>query len=158
MPLKRETAGQRFSVGVRVRIHSFFQFQFLPKSTFIFYFCFYLFAIFILHPRESEFYCYILAGGPHSLRSCHFEMSEPQEDRCLPHKGGSVPLSASRKDTTTNLPACSQQPPLNAERQAKKLWIPFLKLFWYESTRGIEAQVYRLRSERSNHYAIALAT
>ena len=27
-------------------------------------------------------------------------------------------------------PACSPQPPLNAERQAGKLWIPFLKVFW----------------------------
>ena len=35
-----------------------------------------------------------------------------------------------------NLPACSPQPSLNAERQAGKLWIPFLKVFWYDSTRG----------------------
>ena len=31
-----------------------------------------------------------------------------------------------------NLPACSPQPPLNAERQAGKLWIPFFKAFWYD--------------------------
>ena len=36
-----------------------------------------------------------------------------------------------------NLPACSPQPPLNAEREAKKLWIPFFQVFWYDSTRGM---------------------
>ena len=36
-----------------------------------------------------------------------------------------------------NLPACSPQPPLNAERQAGKLQIPFFKVFWYDSTRGM---------------------
>ena len=37
-----------------------------------------------------------------------------------------------------NLPACSPQPPINAERQTGKLWIPFFKVFWYGSTREIE--------------------
>ena len=37
-----------------------------------------------------------------------------------------------------NLPACSPQPPLNAERQAGKLQIPFFKVFWYDSTRGMK--------------------
>ena len=36
-----------------------------------------------------------------------------------------------------NLPDCSPQPPLNAECQAGKLWIPFFKVFWYDSTRGM---------------------
>ena len=36
-----------------------------------------------------------------------------------------------------NLPACSSQPLLNAERQAGKLWIPSFKVFWYDSTRGL---------------------
>ena len=36
-----------------------------------------------------------------------------------------------------NLPACSPQPPINAERQAGKLRIPFFKVFWYDSTRGM---------------------
>ena len=36
-----------------------------------------------------------------------------------------------------NLPVCSPQPPINAERQARKLWIPFYKAFWYDSTRGL---------------------
>ena len=36
-----------------------------------------------------------------------------------------------------NLPACSPQPPINAERQAGKLRMPFFKVFWYDSTRGM---------------------
>ena len=53
-----------------------------------------------------------------------------------------------------NLSACSPQPPINAERQAGKLWIPFFKVFWYLD-KGNEPQVYRMRSGRSNLYAIA---
>ena len=45
-----------------------------------------------------------------------------------------IKLGASRKVSCprtqqANLPAYSPQPPLNAERQAGKLWIPFLKSF-----------------------------
>ena len=36
-----------------------------------------------------------------------------------------------------NLPACSPQSPIDAERQAGKLWVPFFKVFWYDSTRGM---------------------
>ena len=36
-----------------------------------------------------------------------------------------------------NLPACSPQPSLNAERQAGMLRMPFFKVFWYDSTRGM---------------------
>ena len=36
-----------------------------------------------------------------------------------------------------NLPACSPQPPLNAKRQAGKLRMPFFKVIWYDSTRGM---------------------
>ena len=39
-----------------------------------------------------------------------------------------------------NLPACSPQPPLNAERQAGKLRMPFFKVFWYDSTRGMNSR------------------
>ena len=39
-----------------------------------------------------------------------------------------------------NLPACSPQPPINAERQAGKLEIPFFKVFWYDSTRGMNSR------------------
>ena len=36
-----------------------------------------------------------------------------------------------------NLPACCPQLSLNAERQAGKLRMPFFKVFWYDSTRGM---------------------
>ena len=36
-----------------------------------------------------------------------------------------------------NLPACSPQPSRNAKRQAGKLRMPFFKVFWYDSTRGM---------------------
>ena len=53
-----------------------------------------------------------------------------------------------------NLLACSPQTPLNAERQAGKLRMPFFKSF--DMTRqGNEPLVYRLQSGRSSHYAIA---
>ena len=45
-----------------------------------------------------------------------------------------VPCSRTQQ---ANLPACSPQPPLNAEHQARKLWIPFFKVFWYDLTRGM---------------------
>ena len=60
-----------------------------------------------------------------------------------------------------NLPACSPQPPINAERQAGKLWIPFFKVFCYDSTRGMNPRstdceadaLTTTPSRRSNHYA-----
>ena len=54
---------------------------------------------------------------------------------CLLHKGVGIPLSALPMTQQANLPACSPQPPLNAERQAQKQQIPFFKVFWYDSTR-----------------------
>ena len=45
-------------------------------------------------------------------------------------------LSCSRTQHP-NFLACSSQPSLNVERQAEKLRIPFLKVFWYDSIRGI---------------------
>ena len=53
-----------------------------------------------------------------------------------------------------NLPACSPQSSLNAERQAGKQQIPFLKSLSM-TRQGNEPQVYRLRSRRSNYYTIA---
>ena len=65
------------------------------------------------------------SGRPHSLGSCHFRGVWAT---CHLHKAGGVPLSALPNDTTSEL-AGSSQPPLNAEPQARKLWIPFLKSF-----------------------------
>ena len=55
----------------------------------------------------------------------------------ITHKGGSVPLMVCPRTQQANLPTCSPQPPLNAELQAGKLWIPFFKVFWYDSTWGM---------------------
>ena len=54
-----------------------------------------------------------------------------------------------------NLPACSPQPPINAERQAGSYRYHFLKSFGMTRLGANEPHVYRLRSGRSNHYAIA---
>ena len=62
----------------------------------------------------------------HSLRNLHFPGVSAT---CLPPEVGGVPLSDLPKDTAKNLLACSPQPHLNAERQAEKAWIPFLKSF-----------------------------
>ena len=70
----------------------------------------------------------------HSLRSCHFC---GVWSTCLPHKSGASRLVPCPRTRQANLLACSPQPSLNAERQAGKLWIPFLKVFWYDSTRGL---------------------
>ena len=51
-----------------------------------------------------------------------------------------------------NLPTCSPQPPVNAEQGSYRYH--FLKSFGM-TRQGNEPQVYRLRSERSNHHAIA---
>ena len=49
-----------------------------------------------------------------------------------------MPLSALPKDTTIEFAGLfSKQSLFYAERQAGKLWIPFFKVFWYDSTRGM---------------------
>ena len=65
-----------------------------------------------------------------------------------------VPCPRAQK---AKLPACSPQLPINAERQAGKLWIPFLKSFSM-TRQGNEAQVYRLQIGRSNYYTLALVS
>ena len=62
---------------------------------------FVLFAIFILHSRESELYRYTLDGK--SALAWELPFSRFLWATCLPHKGGGVPLSALPKDTTSEL-------------------------------------------------------
>ena len=45
------------------------------------------------------------------------------------------PFSALPKDTTSELVGLFSKTAINAERQAGKLWIPFFKVFWCDSTR-----------------------
>ena len=55
---------------------------------------------------------------PHSLGSCYFRGVWAT---CLPHKSGASHYVPCPRTQQANLPACSQQPPINAERQAGKL-------------------------------------
>ena len=41
------------------------------------------------------------------------------------------------KTQQVNLPTCSPQPPINAERQEGKLWTLFFKVFWHNLTSKI---------------------
>ena len=78
---------------------------------------------------------------------------------CLPHKDGGVPLSALPKDTTRKLASLFSTLSLFAERQAGKLWIPFFKVFWYDSTwemnpRSTDCEVDALTTTPSRRYFI----
>ena len=63
-----------------------------------------------------------------------FEVSGPPVFHIKAEASRQVPCPRTQQ---ANVPACSPQPPINAERQAGKLWIPFFKVFWYDSTRGM---------------------
>ena len=52
-------------------------------------------------------------------------------------KAGAFSQVSCPRTQQANLPACFPQSPLNAERQAGKLWISFFKVFCYDSTRGM---------------------
>ena len=41
------------------------------------------------------------------------------------------------KTQQASLVACSPQPLINAERPAEKLWMPFIKVFWNDLTKGM---------------------
>ena len=58
---------------------------------------------------------------------------------CLPRKDGGIPLSALPKDTTRKLTGLFSTLSVffYAEHQAGKLQIPFLKVFRYDSTEGM---------------------
>ena len=74
--------------------------------------------------------------------SCH-QPSLRRENwtACLPHKNGDVPLSALPQDTTNKLAVLFFTTSFsNAQRPARKLWIRFFKVFWYDSTRGINSR------------------
>ena len=72
--------------------------------------------------------------SPHSLGSCHFRGVWAT---CLPHKGGGVPLSALPKDTTSELAGLFSTISHKCRAPSRELWIPFFKVFWYDSTRGM---------------------
>ena len=73
-------------------------------------------------------------GSPHSLGSWLFRGLWAT---CLPHKGGGVPLSALPKDTTSELAGLFSTTFLKCRAPSRKLRMPFFKVFWYDSTRGM---------------------
>ena len=93
---------------------------------------FFLLAIFILHSRESELYRYVLDGM--SALAWDFQGVWAT---CLLHKGVGVPLRALPKDATSELAGLFSTTSLNVQRPPEKLWILFLKVFWYDPTRGM---------------------
>ena len=100
----------------------------------LFCFLFYLPYLSSIH-EKANCIAILWTGSPHSLGSCLFRGF--LWAICLPHKGGASRKVLCPSTQQANLPACSPQPPLNAERQAGKLRIPFFKVFWYDSTRGM---------------------
>ena len=102
----------------------------------LFYFLFYLFYLPYLSSIHEKVNCIAILWtvSPHSLGSC---LSRGVWVTCLPHKGGAFRSVPCPRTQQANLPACSPQPPINAERQAGKLQMPFFKVFWYDSTRGM---------------------
>ena len=78
----------------------------------------------------------------HSLGSCHFQGVWAT---CLPHKSGGVPLSALPKDPSELSGLFSTTSHKCRAPSRKAMNIIFICGY----------QVYRLRSARSNHYAIA---
>ena len=107
-------------------------------------------SLFSIHEKVNRIAIF-WTGRPHSLKSCHFRGGWAT---CLPHKGGGDPLSALPKNTTSkhaNLPTSSPRHSQNAERQARKLWISFFKVFWCDSLR-------RMNSKSTDCEADALAT
>ena len=85
---------------------------------FVFVF-FVLFAIFILHSRESELYRYTLDGK--SALAWELPFSRFYGPPVFHIKAGASRLVPCPRTQQANLPACSPQPPINAERQAGKL-------------------------------------
>ena len=95
---------------------------------------FYLPYLSSIHEKASCI-AILWTGSPHSLGSCLFRGLWAT---CLPHKGGASRKVPCPRTQQANLPACFPQPPLNAERQAGKLRIPFFKVFWYDSTKDFK--------------------
>ena len=72
--------------------------------------------------------------SPHSLGSCYFR---GVWTTCLPHKGGGPVECLAQGHKKRACWLVLHNLPMIAKRQAGKLWIPFFKVFWYDSTREI---------------------
>ena len=109
--------------------HFFSRFTFFKQSISAsnghLFFLFYLPYLSSIH-EKANYIAILWTGSPHSLASCLFRGFWAT---CLSHKGGASRKVPCPRTQQANLPACSPQPPLNAERQAGKLRMPFLKSF-----------------------------
>ena len=87
------------------------------ENAFLKRFFFYLPYLSSIHEKAN---CIVMFWTvcPHSLESCYFRSVWAT---CLSHKGKAFRLVPCPGTQLANLPACSPQPPLNAERQAEKL-------------------------------------
>ena len=83
--------------------------------------------MFLLHSRERELHRYVFGRDVRTrLGVAIFEVFGPPVFHIK--MGTSYQMHCPRTQQA-NLSACSPQPPLSAERQARKLWMPFLKSF-----------------------------
>ena len=98
------------------------------------FFLFYLPFLSSIH-EKANCIAILWTGSPDSLGSCLFRgfYGPP----VFHIKAGASRLVPCPRTQQANLPACSPQPSRNAERQAGKLRMPFFKVFWYDSTRGM---------------------
>ena len=90
--------------------------------------CFLFFYLPYLSSIHEKANCVAIfwTGSPHSLGRYYFRGVWAT---CLSHKGGASCQVPCPRTQQANLPAYSLQPPINAERQARKLYISFLKCF-----------------------------
>ena len=94
-----------------------------------------------------------LDGTSDKLGSCHFRNVWTT---CLPHKGEGILLNTLPKDTTSELTGLFSTTSPKCRAPSREAVDTIFEVFWYDSTDiRNEPLVYRLRSRRSNHYAIA---
>ena len=102
--------------------------------------CFSTLLLNFIAPAQNRFKCASIVEGYYlvlvdialawkSHEHLHFQVI------CLPSKDGASHYVPCPRTQQANLPACFLQSPINVERQAGKLQIPFFKVFWHNSTR-----------------------
>ena len=64
-------------------------------------------------------------------------ISEVSGPPVIPHKGGNVPLSALLKDTTSELAGLFSTTSHKCQAPSREAVITIFRVFWYDSTRGM---------------------
>ena len=119
------------SFGVKASVRTYRQNRALYAYFFI------LFAIFILHLRESELYRYIMDGTSALGWELPFAMSAPPVFHI---KVEASRFSALPKDTTSNLAGLFSTTSPKYRAPSREGVDTILKLFWYDSTRGLNSR------------------